>query len=154
MLALAGITDPARAAVYELEVSIAQAHWPAAERRDADKTYNVMSSEELTALAPQFPWSAYFTAAGIPAQSPAGARRIDIAENSAFPKLAALFAATPVPVWRDYLTVRAGTRPSPRCGRAMPTICLRRSAWRSGRSGVRAYAGTSAAWARAISARL
>jgi len=106
MLAFAGITDPARAAaVYELEVSIAQAHWPAAERRDADKTYNVMGLEELTGLAPQFPWSAYFAAAGIPANSPAGARRVDVAEKSAFPKLAALFATTPVAVWRDYLTV-------------------------------------------------
>ncbi len=107
MLALAGINDPARAAaVYELEVSIAQAHWPAAERRDADKTYNVMSLEELSVLAPQFPWNAYFAAAGIPPQSAAGARRIDVAEKSAFPQLAALFATTPVGVWRDYLTVR------------------------------------------------
>jgi putative endopeptidase len=107
MLALAGISDPARAtAVYELEVSIAQAHWPAAERRDADKTYNVMSVAELTTLAPRFPWNAYFAAAGIPAQARAGApRRIDVAEKSAFPKLAALFATTPVAVWRDYLTV-------------------------------------------------
>jgi putative endopeptidase len=107
MLALAGVSDPSRAAaVYELEASIAAAHWPAAERRDADKTYNAMSVEELAALAPQFPWSAYFAAAGIPLQSPAGARRVDVAEKSAFPKLAALFAATPVAVWRDYLTVR------------------------------------------------
>jgi predicted metalloendopeptidase len=107
MLALAGVNDPARAAaVYELEVSIAQAHWPAAERRDADKTYNVMSLEELTTLAPQFPWSAYLAAAGIPPQSAAGARRIDVAEKSAFPKLATLFGTTPVAVWRDYLTVR------------------------------------------------
>ncbi|MGB9331391.1 MAG: M13 family metallopeptidase [Steroidobacteraceae bacterium] len=106
MLAFVGITDPARAAaVYELEVSIAQAHWPAAERRDADKTYNVMSLEDLTSLAPQFPWSAYFAAAGIPANSPAGVRRVDVAEKSAFPKLAALFATTPIAVWRDYLTV-------------------------------------------------
>jgi putative endopeptidase len=29
-----------------------------------------------------------------------------VREKSAFPKLAAVFAATPVPVWRDYLTVR------------------------------------------------
>ena len=29
-----------------------------------------------------------------------------VSEKSAFPKLAAIFAATPVEVWRDYLTVR------------------------------------------------
>ncbi len=29
-----------------------------------------------------------------------------VAERSAFPKLAEVFAATPVAVWRDYLTVR------------------------------------------------
>lgn len=107
MLAFAGITDPARAAaVYELEMRMAGAHWPAEERREADKTYNLMSMAALNTFAPQFPWSAYFGAAGITARAGSGERRVDVAEKSAFPKLAAVFGATPIPVWRDYLTVR------------------------------------------------
>ncbi len=107
MLAIAGINDPQRAAaVFGLESRIAQAHWSAAERRDADKTYNPMSLAQLSQLAPQFPWSAYLGAKGIPLRAPGGERQVDVGEKSAFPKLAAVFAATPVAVWRDYLTVR------------------------------------------------
>ncbi len=107
MLGIAGITDPERAAaVFALESRMAQAHWSAAERRDADKTYNPMTVGQLAQLAPQFPWSAYLSAKGIPLRAPRGERQVDVGEKSAFPKLAAVFAATPVAVWRDYLTVR------------------------------------------------
>jgi len=106
MLQLAGVEDPARAAaVYALEARLAEAHWPAAERRDAEKTYNPMSVSELASLAPGFPWATYLGAAGVPARSPAGERRVNVAEKSAFPKLAAVYAETPLAVWRDYLTV-------------------------------------------------
>ena len=107
MLALAGINDADRAAaVYELERSIATAHWPAEDRRDAEKTYNPMRIAELESLAPQYPWDTAFKAAGISRETPAGPRSVVIAEKSAFPKLAVIFGATPVAVWRDYLTVR------------------------------------------------
>ena len=107
MLAFAGVTDGARAAaIYALEARLAEAHWPAEERREADKTYNPMSLGALESLAPQFPWRAYLAAAGVSSTSPRGERRLVIAEQSAFPKLAAAFAATPIAVWRDYLTVR------------------------------------------------
>ena len=106
MLAVAGVNDPGRAAaIYALEARIAEAHWPKAETRDADKTYNPMSLSELARFAPQFPWSAYFAAAGVPPQTSKGERIVVVAEKSAFPKLAAIFAETPLPVWRDYLTV-------------------------------------------------
>jgi putative endopeptidase len=106
MLGFAGIHDAARAAaIYALETKIAEAHWPAAERRDADKTYNLLSVTELEALAPQYPWSAALKAAGITRSTPQGERHLIVSEKSAFPKLAAVFAATPVAVWRDYLTL-------------------------------------------------
>jgi putative endopeptidase len=106
MLTLVGITEAARAgAVYALEARLADAHWPAADRRDADKTYNPMSITALEGFAPQFPWRAYFSAAGISQQSLKGGRTVVVGEKSAFPKLASVFAATPVAVWRDYLTV-------------------------------------------------
>ena len=107
MLGLAGVHNPQRAAaVYALEEQIAHVHWPAAERREAEKVYNPMTVGELERFAPQFPWQAYLTAAGLSSRSPRGERIVIVHEKSAFPGLATLFAATPVRVWRDYLTVR------------------------------------------------
>jgi putative endopeptidase len=108
MLAFAGAKDAGKraAAVYDLEAKLAEAHWPAADRRDAEKTYNPMTISALAGFAPQFPWDEFFSAAGIARISPSGERTVVVAENTAFPKLAAVFAATPVSVWRDYLTIR------------------------------------------------
>jgi len=108
MLTLAGIQDaePRAEAIYALERAIAEAHWPAADRRDEDKVYNPMTLHELEKLVPDYPWAATFTAAGIPLKAPGGERRVVVSEKSAFPAIAKIFAATPVPVWRDYLTVR------------------------------------------------
>ncbi len=107
MLAFAGVKDEARsAAVYQLEHDIAVASWAAEDRRDAEKTYNPMKISELKTLAPQFPWDSYFAAGGLSPNSSHGERMVVIAEKSAFPKLAAIFAQTPVSVWRDYLTVK------------------------------------------------
>ena len=108
MLAIAGVKDAdARAQkVYALELAIAQASWPAADRRDEDKIYNAMTFADLQKLAPAFDWNALFKAAGISTTSPKGSRKVIVAEKSAFPNLAKVYAATPVDVWRDYLTVR------------------------------------------------
>jgi putative endopeptidase len=107
MLHFAGIDDAARAqAVYVLEARIAQAHWSATDRRDADKTYNLMSISQLEALAPQYPWSVAFAAGHISRTSSKGERSVVVSEKSAFPKLAAIFAETPIAVWRDYMMVR------------------------------------------------
>ncbi|HEX3673884.1 MAG TPA: M13 family metallopeptidase [Rhizomicrobium sp.] len=107
MFTLAGMSDPDKraAAVYDLEYKIADASWANADRRDTDKTYNPMSFSELKAFAPQFPWDSFFKATGIPLTAPGGERQVIVGEKSAFPKLAQIFADTPVSVWRDYLTV-------------------------------------------------
>ncbi len=107
-LGFAGVAKPETraAAVYKLEVAIAKASWPADERRDDEKTYNPMSVAALKKLAPQFPWNAFFGEAGVSLKGPKGDRIVIVGENTAFPKLAAVFASTPVAVWRDYLTTR------------------------------------------------
>ncbi len=92
--------DARAAAVYALENDIATAHWPAADRRNADKVYNPMQVKDLAAFAPGFPWETFFKAQGIDPS-----RKVIVRENTAFPPLAALFARTPVAVWRDYLTI-------------------------------------------------
>jgi putative endopeptidase len=108
MLEFAGVKDAATRAeaVYKLEHDLADASWPAQDRRDADKTYNPMTIADLAKMAPDFPWTPFFTASGISTTSPKGERMVIVSERSAFPKLAAAFKATPVAVWRDYLTVR------------------------------------------------
>ena len=109
VLQLAGASNPDKraAAIYTLEVKIAQAHWPAAERRDADKTYNPLTISALEKYAPEFPWRAYLSGTSVGEKFENGAdRTLIVAEKSAFPTLAKIFAETPLPVWRDYLTVR------------------------------------------------
>lgn len=107
MLGFTGVHDPQRAAaVYALEEQIAHVHWPAAERREAEKVYNPMTISELRQFAPAFPWQSYLEAAGMSSRSARGERTVIVREKSAFPGLATIFAATPVAVWRDYLTVR------------------------------------------------
>jgi putative endopeptidase len=107
MFTLAGISDADKraAAVYDIEYKIAQAQWSNADSRNVDKVYNPMSFTQLKALAPQFPWDSYIKAAGISQSGPRGERQVIVAQLSAFPKIAQIFAATPVAVWRDYLTV-------------------------------------------------
>jgi putative endopeptidase len=89
MLEMAGWPTPEKSSrdILALETQIAQAHWTRAESRNRDKTYNLMTRAELEAQAPGFPWATFLDAAGV-GQS----ERAIVAQNSAFPKLARLFA--------------------------------------------------------------
>lgn len=89
MLAMAGWPDPAGSAraVVALETRIAEAHWIRAESRNRDKTYNLMTRADLEAQAPGFPWATFLDAAGV-----ARAGRAIVAQNTAFPKIASIFA--------------------------------------------------------------
>jgi putative endopeptidase len=105
ILDLAGIADSSAKAdrIFNLETEIAKLHWTRADRRDAEKTYNPMPASELERFAPGFPWAVYLRERGI-GNPMDGERSLVVSEKSAFPPLAALFAATPVEVWKDYLT--------------------------------------------------
>jgi len=107
MLTLAGFkdTDKRAEAIFAVEAKIAAVHWTRAENRDEDKTYNPMTVSDLKNLAPEFPWEAFLTEAGVPLKGPHGERVVVVTQKSAFPALAKIFAETPVAVWRDYLTV-------------------------------------------------
>ncbi len=93
MLKLAGWRNPAPAArsIVGLETEIAKVSWTRAEQRDDEKTYNPVETNALLALAPGFDWAAYLDGAGLTAT-----RRVIVAENSAFPKIAAIFAGAPI----------------------------------------------------------
>ena len=77
--------------ILALETRIAQASWSRAESRDRDKTYNPVTPAELETSAPGFPWGAWLAAADL-----GQANRVVIRQLSAFPKLAQIFAETPL----------------------------------------------------------
>ena len=78
-------------AVVALETAIAPVSWTKVEQRDPVATYNAMTPAELTALAPGFDWAAYFAASDL-----GSVDRVVVNEKTAFPKIAAIFAATPI----------------------------------------------------------
>ena len=107
LLTMAGWEQPAvRAAeIVALETRIADASWTRTESRDRDKTYNPQTLAELQALAPAFPWVSFFQGAGL-----TRADRAVVSQNTAFPKIAAIFAETPVPVlqaWQAFHTTES-----------------------------------------------
>jgi putative endopeptidase len=91
LLGLAGWTDPdaSAKAIVDLETQIAQASWARDEERDPDKTYNPTTVAALTQAAPGFAWRQYLDAAHL-----ADVDHVVVAQNTAFPKLAAIYAAT------------------------------------------------------------
>ncbi|HYU25478.1 MAG TPA: M13-type metalloendopeptidase [Thermoanaerobaculia bacterium] len=93
MLRLAGWPEPEKNAadVVAMETKIAEAHWTRAEGRNRDKTYNPTTLAELEKNAPGFPWTVYFKEAGIDK-----ADRAVVRQNTALPKIARIYAATPV----------------------------------------------------------
>ena len=93
MLGLIGWADPGASAkaVVDFETQVADASWTRAQRRDRDKTYNPMSLAELAAYAPGFDYPALLKGADL-----GGADRLIVTTNTAYPKIAALYAATPI----------------------------------------------------------
>ena len=84
--------------IIAYETAVAGASWTKTQQRDADATYNPMSLAELEALAPGFAWKPYLAGAGLGSLT-----RLVINEKSAFPKLAAIFAQTPVATLQAWL---------------------------------------------------
>ena len=105
MLKLTGVpaADAAAraAAVYELERQIAEAHWTLADSRDADKTYNPWTPADLATKAPGFDWAAYLGALGLDKRP-----TVIVNQPSAVTAMAKLIGATPLPVLKDWTTIR------------------------------------------------
>ncbi|MGZ3305086.1 MAG: M13 family metallopeptidase, partial [Asticcacaulis sp.] len=110
MLAMAGYPDPAAnaRAIIALETQIATVSWTRAQRRDPVATYNPMTEAQLSASAPSFPWTAYFKAAGLDHAS-----KVVVGEKSAFPKIAAVFAKTPLPTLKAWEAFRVIDQAAP-----------------------------------------
>jgi putative endopeptidase len=100
LLGLAGWPNPEASAkaIVAMETEVAKVSWTRAERRDDDKTYNPVETAKLAAFAPGFDWSAFLDGAGL-----AKATRVIAAENTAFPKIAAIYGATDVETLKAWL---------------------------------------------------
>ncbi|WP_296596286.1 M13-type metalloendopeptidase [Phenylobacterium sp.] len=100
MLALAGWANPEpnAKAIVAMETEIAKVSWTRAERRDDDKTYNPVETAKLASFAPGFDWNAFLGGAKLTA-----ARRVIVAENTAFPKIAAIYGKTDVETLKAWL---------------------------------------------------
>ena len=99
MLRLAGWPDPdaGAKAVVAYETEIAQVSWSRAEDRDPVKTYNPFTVPALQKFAPGFAWTGFLKAGEL-----GGVKRYVVAEKSAFPKIAAIFAKTPIPTLKAW----------------------------------------------------
>jgi putative endopeptidase len=93
MLTLAKWPNPTAnaTAIVALETEIATDSWTKADQRDDNRMYNAYDVAKLAELAPGFDWSAFIAGAGL-----TKATRVVAQENTAFPKLAAIYAKTPI----------------------------------------------------------
>lgn len=100
VLELAGEPDPTgnAAHVLALERTLAESHWPSADLREIEKTYNKITPDELRTLAPEVPWEVYLGTLGLDTQS-----AFIVMAPSAYAGMARTFASTPVDHWRAYL---------------------------------------------------
>ena len=94
--------------VVAFETALAKVSWTKSEQRNIVAAYNPMSIDQLQALAPGFNWRGMFAAAGMPQLS-----RVVVQEKSAFPKLAAVYAHTPVPTLQAWHAFHIGDQAAP-----------------------------------------
>jgi len=94
--------------VVAFETKIAEASWSKAEQRDPVAEYNPMSVSELEKQAPGFAWKGFLQKAGADSIP-----RVIIGEKSAFPKLAALYARTPVDTIKAWHTFHIADNAAP-----------------------------------------
>jgi putative endopeptidase len=110
LLKLCGWPDSdARAAeILAFESKIAEASWTKTQQRDPDANYNPMSIAELEKLAPGFDWRKFFDGAGL-----AAVDRVVVAEKTAFPKIAAIYAETPLDTLRAWVAFTMADNAAP-----------------------------------------
>ncbi len=95
--------DQARAdGIFQLEHSIAQAHWDRTDTGDIQKGNNHWARQDFAAKAPGLDWDAFFSACGL-----AGQGDFVVWQPSALTGISALTASEPLRIWKDYLAFRA-----------------------------------------------
>ncbi|CAA9286068.1 MAG: hypothetical protein AVDCRST_MAG93-3540, partial [uncultured Chloroflexia bacterium] len=99
-LKAAGVDRPEQRAneVMALETQLAQLQWSPEQLRDRRANYHLMKRRELPTYAPGFPWQTYLDARGV-----GQVDELVLGTDTAIQRQAALFASTPVEVWKSYL---------------------------------------------------
>jgi putative endopeptidase len=110
MLDLAEVPDAGAAAarVVELETKLASHHWDNVTLRDPQKTYNLKTADEASALFPLL--SAWFEAAGI---DEAKRQEIVVSTPPFFDGAAGLLESEPVAHWQEWLAMRVVSAAAP-----------------------------------------
>ncbi len=83
--------DAAAAAVVDFETKIADASWTKVQERDPNAMYQPMTVAELEKFAPGFAWKKFLASLDV-----GSAPMIVVGDKTAVPKLAAVYAATPL----------------------------------------------------------
>ncbi len=84
--------------IMEIETRLAHASMTRLERRDPHKTYNKSNLEELSKLAPDYNWSAYFDGIGV-----GDPGKIIVGQPLFFKELSKMMAEVSVEDWKVYL---------------------------------------------------
>ncbi len=110
MLTLCGWTQPAASAhaIVLFETEIAKVHWAREDERDPDKVYNPFTPAQLQAFAPGIDWSVLLASADL-----GGVQHMIVAQKSAFPKLAAIYARTPVSTLKAWQAFHTASNAAP-----------------------------------------
>ncbi|MCH1865623.1 peptidase M13 [Nocardioides sp. CFH 31398] len=118
MLSLVGHADPAAGAqeVLALETRLAEGHWERAETRDVQKTYNLLSADELRGLCPAFDWDVYATnLGGTVVGADVVLREVIVRQPSFFAHLSELLGGPDgdVEPWRAWMLLRVARSGAP-----------------------------------------
>jgi putative endopeptidase len=95
------------ATILRFERSIADASWSLADRRDSEKTYNPVRVTEL-AKRVRFPWREFLRAARLQSVD-----RVVFGEVTAIPRIAAIWAATPIETLKAWQAFRVADEAAP-----------------------------------------
>jgi putative endopeptidase len=114
LLGMIGWENPEQAAadIVAFETRIAEAHWTPIQNRNRDETYNEYNIAQLASEAPGFPWQDYYTAVGV-GEVP----RLIVRQDTAMPKIAAIYAETPMAVIQAWQAFHTTDDAAPRLSR-------------------------------------
>ena len=117
MFVLAGDEAPAAktnaATVLRLETALAKVSKPAEDLNDAVENYHKLTNAELTKLAPDFVWEAYWKVLGIHPES------MVVGQPEFLAAAAKLFASEPLADWKTYLRWHLITSAAPELHQAV-----------------------------------
>jgi len=102
LLELGGHETPADAAatILAIDTRLAAGHWERAETRDVQKTYNLLTADELKELCPSFDWDAYVTNLGGKADI---ITEVVVRQPSYLSHLSGVLDEVPIEQWKDWL---------------------------------------------------